>query len=48
MPLDINVAKIGITAKQTNSVIITTLNLLTRFSEITGNLFLLRGTAHKM
>tara|TARA_Y100000589_G_scaffold279924_1_gene276099 strand:+ start:234 stop:395 length:162 start_codon:yes stop_codon:yes gene_type:complete len=48
MPLDINEAKKGIIAKPTNSVVIISLNLLTRFSEITGNLFLLKGIAHNM
>ena len=40
--------KKGITAKPIKYVVINSLNLLTRFSDITGNLFLLRGIAHKI
>ena len=42
------VANNGIVAKPTNSVVIINLNLLTRFSDISGNLFLLNGIAHKI
>ena len=35
----------GIVAKPTNSVVMISLNLLTRFSDISGNLFLLNGIA---
>ena len=35
----------GIVAKPTNSVVMMILNLLTRFSDISGNLFLLNGIA---
>jgi len=37
------VANKGIVAKPTNSVVMISLNLLTRFSDISGNLFLLNG-----
>ena len=47
-PLAIKVAKRGIVAKPTNSVVIINLNLFTSFSEISGNLFLLNGIAHKI
>ena len=39
------VANKGIVAKPTNSVVMISLNLLTRFSDISGNLFLLNGIA---
>jgi len=42
------VANKGIVAKPTNSVVMMRLNLLTRFSDISGNLFLLNGMAHKI
>jgi len=42
------VANKGIVAKPTNSVVMISLNLLTRFSDISGNLFLLNGIAHKI